>query len=313
MVLWGCRKNEKEGTQYITYLKNHKISSVIADNNNTIWAGTDTGLYKSNGNSFVLESSFNQKGILSLFYEASTNLLWVGTKNGLIKVSISSNGISSSVILLSNLSNDTIQTSYVDSSLRRWFGSWKGLSLNKDDIWKKNNFRINTLNKIFPADFEKDIIYSISSWNGDYYFATNHKIYRAFGFNENVDAFTGATQWESPENGKNVSDTMFVVFVDSKGKQWMGGTNGVQFHTGHDPKSNNTSFITELPNLYVHAIAEAPDGKIWIGTEQGLAKYDGTNWSIVSTGLPNLFITAIAFDKNGSAWVGTKQGLVNIK
>jgi ligand-binding sensor domain-containing protein len=163
-------------------------------------------------------------------------------------------------------------------------------------------------------DFENTGINSISGWDGDYYFATNsYGLYRAFGFKDSIDAFTGATQWASPFNGNAATDTMFVVFVDSKGRQWMGGTNGVQFHTGHDSHKNNTAFSSELPNLYVHAIAEAPDGKIWVGTEHGLAKYDGSNWTTVTTGLPDLFITAIAFDKDGSAWVGTKKGLVNIK
>ncbi len=93
----------------------------------------------------------------------------------------------------------------------------------------------------------------------------------------------------------------------------MGGTNGVQYHTGHDSKQNITPFLSDLPNPRVHAIAEAKDGKIWVGTENGIAIYDGTNWTTMTAGLANLFITAIAFDSNGSAWVGTQKGLYTVK
>jgi ligand-binding sensor domain-containing protein len=94
----------------------------------------------------------------------------------------------------------------------------------------------------------------------------------------------------------------------------MGGTIGLQFHTGHDPRTNNTSFADELPDLNIHAIAEANDGKIWIGTEKGLSVYNESTWTTITSGLPDLYVTAIAFDRtNGSAWVGTKKGLVNLE
>lgn len=310
LLLFGCQPNKKNGTP----IPNINISSIVVDNSNTKWVGTDNGLYKSVDNGYTLEDISIPGKVLSIFYEKSSNTLWVGSIGGLSKVVISGSDISSSVITSINLSDSSVQTAYVDSTSKRWFGAANGLSLNKNTTWKNKNFIYNALNNLVPMDIEKASINSIASWNGDYYFATNgYSLYRAKKYNEGVDAFTGATQWSSPYNGNSVTDTMFVVFVDSKGKIWMGGANGVQFHTGHDSKSNTKSFRSELPNLYVHAIAEAPDGKIWVGTEQGLAIYDGVNWTAITNGLSNLFVTAIAFDKNGSAWVGTKMGLVNIK
>jgi hypothetical protein len=194
-----------------------------------------------------------------------------------------------------------------------------GFTLNKEEIWKNDSFRINTENgRIFPMNPTEFLgINSIASWDGDYYFATSGGIlFRGKNFKDSVDAFTGATQWQSPYNGQNLTDTMNVVFVDSKGQQWMGGSNGIQVHNGHDEKdaASFTYYNNELADLIIHAIAEAPDGKIWVGTEKGLSVLNGTSWTTRTDGLPNLFVTAIAFDKkDGSAWIGTKKGLTNIK
>jgi ligand-binding sensor domain-containing protein len=295
-------------------LNNFSISSVAIDISNNIWVGTDSGLFKKIDTGYILNEELMPQKILSLYFEQSINTLWVGGENGLIQATINGSELIPTSIALSKLSNPAIQSVYIDSLSKRWFGTRLGITLNKNDIWKNYNFGISALNKLMPLNFEKVGINSISGWDGDYYFATNESgLYRTYDYVDSLDAFSGATQWSSPYNGDALSDTMFVVFVDSKGNQWMGGTNGLQVHTGHDAKVNSFSFFDELPDLHVHAIAEAPDGNIWIGTENGLAVFDGTNWLVKSTTLTNPFITAIAFDKNGKTFIGTKKGLNIIK
>jgi len=41
-------------------------------------------------------------------------------------------------------------------------------------------------------------------------------------------------------------------------------------------------WLTEngLPQNTVHAIAQTPDGYIWIGTEEGLARFDGVKFTV---------------------------------
>jgi hypothetical protein len=167
---------------------------------------------------------------------------------------------------------------------------------------------------LVPLNIENASINSIASWDGDYYFATNlYGLYRTWGYKDSVDAFTGASQWGAPYNGAAAADTMFVVFVDSKGSQWMGGINGLQIHMGHNSLINIQQYTDVLPNPRVHAVAEAPNGNIWVGTENGITIFNGSTWANNTHSLPDPFITAIAFDADGSAWVGTKKGLVNIK
>lgn len=206
--------------------------------------------------------------------------------------------------------------SYVDSTSKRWFGSSSGLTLNKGNTWKKENFIHNSLGNYVPMDIETASINAIVAGNGNYYFATSgYGLYRAVEFDESVDAFSGATQWAAPYNGESATDSIFAAIIDSKGNLWFGSTNGIQKHINHnDPKTDNDYYIDELPNKRVRAIAEAPNGRIWAGTENGLAVFDGTIWTDMTSKLTtNTFVTAIAFNTDGSALIGTKKGLNVVK
>jgi len=75
---------------------------------------------------------------------------------------------------------------------------------------------------------------------------------------------------------------------------------------------NSTNSL--LPENSVRCIAVAPDGKKWIGTDYGLASFDGTVWEVFYTnnsGLPDNAIRSIAVDSSGVIWIGTfSSGLV---
>jgi ligand-binding sensor domain-containing protein len=310
LYFFAC-KPDKENIKNIS---ESSISSIVIDKLNTQWIGTDQGLYKSNENSYELQNITGK--ILSLYIEKSSNTLWVGTDGGLYYGVIGGVSVSTSKIQSSNLNNDTIRYVYLDSTSKRWFGTNLGFTLNKGTTWKKKNFLYNNLGQNVGLSIENAGINAIAIGNGNYYFATNsYGLYRAFGYNESVDAFTGATGWEAPYNGQSATDSIFSVIIDTKGNLWFGGTNGVQRHNNNmDPKSDNDYYINELPNKRVHAIAEAPDGKIWVGTENGLAVFNGTSWTNITSKLTsNKFVTAIAFKADGSALIGTKKGLSEVK
>jgi signal transduction histidine kinase/sugar lactone lactonase YvrE len=66
-----------------------------------------------------------------------------------------------------------------------------------------------------------------------------------------------------------------------------------------------------LSNLTILAMAQDREGFLWVGTENGLFRYDGNRFWKFSTqdGLPGLLIYAIACGPDGSVWVGTDRGL----
>lgn len=66
-----------------------------------------------------------------------------------------------------------------------------------------------------------------------------------------------------------------------------------------------------LPENSVRCIAVAPNGTKWIGTDFGLASFDGSVWTVYYTsnsGLPDNAIRSLAIDSAGVIWIGTFTG-----
>jgi ligand-binding sensor domain-containing protein/signal transduction histidine kinase len=77
-------------------------------------------------------------------------------------------------------------------------------------------------------------------------------------------------------------------------------------------------WLTEngLPQNTVHAIAQTKDGYIWIGTEEGLARFDGVKFTVFdkqnTPELKSNYIRSLLADRQGALWIGTAQGLVRL-
>src|SRR6266498_3126016 len=75
-------------------------------------------------------------------------------------------------------------------------------------------------------------------------------------------------------------------------------------------------WLTEngLPQNTVHSIAQTRDGYIWIGTEEGLARFDGVRFIVFdkqnTPQLKSNYIRALLADRQGALWIGTAEGLV---
>jgi len=67
-----------------------------------------------------------------------------------------------------------------------------------------------------------------------------------------------------------------------------------------------------LPQDTIRAIAQTTDGYLWLGTDEGLARFDGYEFVVFSKAngdLPANSITALASASDGSLWIGTSNGL----
>ena len=76
----------------------------------------------------------------------------------------------------------------------------------------------------------------------------------------------------------------------------------------------HTSFGTEvgLPQSSVHALAQTPDGYLWIGTQDGLARFDGLRFKVFSNrdteAFRENFVSSLLVGHDGTLWVGTDGG-----
>jgi diguanylate cyclase (GGDEF)-like protein len=66
-----------------------------------------------------------------------------------------------------------------------------------------------------------------------------------------------------------------------------------------------------LGNQAVQCLAQDTTGFLWVGTEDGLYRYDGRRFQSYGTGegLPSSYVTALKEDGKGHLWVATFQGL----
>ena len=68
-----------------------------------------------------------------------------------------------------------------------------------------------------------------------------------------------------------------------------------------------------MPQSSAQAIARTPDGYLWIGTQEGLARFDGVRFTVFLGGkdvdIPSKYISALFVDTGGRLWVGTRSGI----
>lgn len=81
-----------------------------------------------------------------------------------------------------------------------------------------------------------------------------------------------------------------------------------------DPSKRITQYMHQvwstkngLPENNVEAIVQTDDGFLWLGTQKGLARFDGTRFSIVD----HRQVWALTRGHDGGLWVGTTNGLIH--
>lgn len=68
-----------------------------------------------------------------------------------------------------------------------------------------------------------------------------------------------------------------------------------------------------LPQISVQAISQDPKGYIWVGTQSGLARFDGIRFTTYNPetepALPGAWIRSLLTDSKGRLWIGTYKGI----
>src|ERR1017187_3448659 len=71
-----------------------------------------------------------------------------------------------------------------------------------------------------------------------------------------------------------------------------------------------------LPQDTIRAITQTKDGYLWLGTDEGLARFDGYEFVVYNKtngDLPDNSITALAAANDGGLWIGTSNGLTQYR
>jgi ligand-binding sensor domain-containing protein len=187
------------------------------------------------------------------------------------------------------LPGDQVRDIKLDSKNNIWFTfSGNGAATYSNNVWttyKTTNSSILNNNVICIAENASGTIIFGTS-NGLSYKAANG-------------------QWSSYTDPLA---TMYVVAlkVASNGWIWVGTIN--QGFYINDGSGFENVYVSSFKN--VNVIEEGIPGNIWLGTDNGLIKWDRTSFTLTTTsgGLPDNEVTALFYDSQKRLWIGTNGG-----
>jgi len=328
----------------INSLSDNSITSAFVGNDGTIWIGTQIGginkynirqrhfkLYRNDpGNPYSLSSNI----VTSIFQDSKGNL-WIGTReSGLNRLNHQSSSFFRIKTLSSGsegLSSNAITSFWQDPASPEilWIGT-DGGGLNRMDL-TTGKFKVFRRESNNPFSLSNNYVYSI----------TGDKFGRIWIGTWGVPG-RGGLDLFIPSSGRFInfphrdkdsstisSNAVMKVLCDSKNILWIGtkggglnkikpyppeqlrktpGTLRIYTHDENNPHS--------LSNNDVYAIYEDAEGVIWIGTGEGLNRYDQENDEFVrftlQNGLPSNVVYGILDDRQGNLWVSTANGIARI-
>jgi ligand-binding sensor domain-containing protein len=329
----GLNKFDRNTNSFIRYknseepgsLSNNNVRSLFEDSNGTIWVGTDDGLNKLvDGKYFLVyrfdandENSISNNTIWDIEENSKSNL-FIGTYAGINIFDINANkferiqnipgkdnSLSHDYVWDIELLNDTLAIIAADN----------GLSTVDLISRKFTRYPINTSDRQL-LDFKA---WSLFLDNSNLWVGTLGNGVAHFSLDQmNMLKFNHLYENE-PKNEESISQNyIWSIIKDMSGIVWIGTDLGLNrttlrkgkfTHIKSDPYLKNTLSSSEITTMV------ADGNKVWVGTRQGLNKFDPTNKNISNMQftndgirLSNLYIRDLLLDSNNQLWIGTDGG-----
>ncbi len=274
------------------------LDALVIDANGNAWLDTDEGLMKFDGTDWTVYTTDNSElpdnKISALAIDTHGNI-WIGTWwNGLAKY----DGTNWTVYNANNseLPDDHISALAIDVEGDILIGTQNGRLVEYDG----NNW---ITYETGTSDLPSNNVNALAIDNEDnVWIGTEEGLAK---FNRTSWVVYNSNTAELP--GNNIG----AITVDKGGNIWVGLQQlphisrpecGLFKFDGTD-----WTFIHQT-HISVHAIAIDEDGNKWIGTENGLVKFDGENWiEYDKSYLPGSMVSSIAIDTQGDIWLGTRE------
>ena len=115
---------------------------------------------------------------------------------------------------------------------------------------------------------------------------------------------------QTPEWMNFTSGADVCALADDGDYLWVGGGGLTKLNKATGEMAFYNSANSGLPDNAVHSLGVDSRGDLWIGTEGGLAKFDGESWEVYDTGnsgLPGNWVWSLALDAQGDLWIGTSE------
>jgi len=321
---WGefQRYSKAEG------ITNDAISSIYEDHHGTLWAGTEYGLFRLEGNRFVRVDRDKRIGfpgmqVRGIAEDYQGRMWFVGTgivaltHDGVVvyqrgppgdffrSVLTTPDGTvwAGSVTGLVRLDphashfrkigpqNRVIETLAMDSANNLWIGTMGGLVLDQ-----KGRKRVLTAPKALPGN---QILTILEDSGKNLWFGTSN----------------GLSRW-SPSGLSIVKvkdepgdESISTVYQDPEGPLWV-VTASERLYKLRDQKLVLEHLPDNIPNTGIRNVFRDRIGAFWIGTHGlGVVRIYGGKAVRYTNMMPNIIIRAFCEDSDGDVWIGTEGGL----
>ncbi len=265
-----------------TETTNHLIQSP----DGYVWVGTYTGLHRFDGKRFTVYNNQNSdlpsSNILRLGLD-SKQRLWLGTLHGLAymeegKVTIPIN---------SKAATDyAVESMLITSDDRIWVSS------KSNHLWEYKDQQLIDHSAEFKVS-GSTILTMAEGNDGSIYFGTDDSRFIVHDTAGNI------TEFKFPEEVNGVNEILRVGNI-----LYVGTSLGL--YTFDNDRLTKAAILDQIS---VNSMVENEDDMLWIGTYQGLYRYNQVTQSLDSLteteGLPNNIIRDLIIDRQGNLWGGT--------
>jgi signal transduction histidine kinase/ligand-binding sensor domain-containing protein/DNA-binding response OmpR family regulator len=314
----------------------NSIWSLFLDRNERIWMGyynAGIGVYDKLYDKFKnLESipgisNSLQISSVSAIVKDRFNRFWIAMDGGGIDVFDPKSSQYTHIgpgenKVFSGLTNNYVETLFIDSKQNLWAGTWNGgLYFLKNGDKKFINFTVNNSGGGLTSN---NIISITEDLEGTIWFASWDKGLHSF----NPDTGKFINHRSEPFLKSGISDSYVTkILVDKKNNLWVATRNIGLFKI--KKLASNTFSIVSMANRMskefknyaktedILSLYEGKDGSIWIGTKgSGLCKYnvktDRFKWYNKQDGLEADNIVGIIGDLKGNIWLSSNSGVARL-
>jgi signal transduction histidine kinase/DNA-binding response OmpR family regulator/ligand-binding sensor domain-containing protein len=236
-------------------LSHNYVSSIISDDLNIKWIGTENGITKYNGYDFeYIKPSKEYDGLLNenieVLFKDRDNNLWIGTKSGgLSYLDIKNNTIKNynHLIDLDNEGDLRVTALSQDDNGHIWIGTWS-----------KGVFQIDYKNEILLKQFKSpSITYNIvNDFQGNIWFAFNRRLFKYMPHEDKTVSY---------EFENYITDILSDSF---RKKIWVatGGWNNTKLYNYNYILNDIETIETGVDSEFSKELFIDKDHHIWIGT-----------------------------------------------
>lgn len=309
-------------------LSHNSVRHIVQDKFGLLWLGTFKGLNSFDGQRFTpyLSNPKSKNGvqdddITALVIDEDSDVMWIGTRGGLTKFNLRTHQFTTFIHEKDNpksIPDSEIRSIYIDKFKRIWIGTKeRGLCIYDE---KTSAFIKVPLDGFF---YIKSIFEDINGhiWIGSFETGGISKItLDEYGEIVDIQLYTLSVPGLKVDN-----PYVYFIFQDDKSDLFVGTREGLYKWNKQDDvfelQPFHDSVFRETIGPYFVCIAQAPDGKYWLGTIGGIVVCNrlediakgNFQWyyskQSEKTSLVDNSVSALYFDNSGLLWIGTDNGL----